>query len=105
MFATLCTVIGTILIAATKLYQLSSGQIESSSWTSVARPRHYINEHQTNLDTYAHLLNYGYFTQVYCTTDTFLYSLVLGQSSLIYYLEKRQKRLKNIIRFLQVKPS
>lgn len=78
-FTALCAAVGTKLTTSTKHHPKANIQVIKFNKTLVARLQKYFNDHQTSWSSYMQLLTYSYKTQIYCTTNTCMHSLLLSQ--------------------------
>jgi len=76
-FEYVLAVLGVKRIGITAYHPETNGQTERYNKTLAARLRHYINEHQTNWDTFVQPLTYAYNCQIHRTTGTSPFSLTL----------------------------
>lgn len=59
----------------------TNGQVERYNKTVVTRLRQYVAGHQCNCDTFVRPLKYAYNTDIYCSTNTTSFSLVLSRNA------------------------
>ena len=72
-----CALLGLRHYLTTAYYPQTNGQTERFNWTLVQLLQHYVEEHQSDWDEYIHPLNFSYNTQVYRSTETTPFDLVL----------------------------
>lgn len=78
-FRIVCTVLGIGRTPITAYHPQTNGQAERYNKTLEARLRHYVSEHQDDLDLYVQPLTYAYNSQIHKTAVTSPFSLSLSR--------------------------